>query len=410
VAGIKYLQKIGSKKRCFSVDIKSATDSIPVILSEKIFSILLNPRIVENPDIFCKDIFTILTNRTFSLNNKKIRYGVGQPMGAYASFPLLALTNHVMVQVAAMRAGVKSSRKKDSRGNSSEHFFSEYAIVGDDVVICNEKVAVRYYELLESLDIPISTQKCVDGYGTFEFCHRVVRNGELVSVPSWNSYATSIISQDPVPLMTLYKSYGLEMSYNHLCNFFDRKFIRTACAFEKFSFKEYPQGLAVEVVPANVIGHAVRALEIQEVRNRTTCAPLDTNDKFLNRLNYCINIQKMFKSSKFETKFKPKKIKFREVRLFKVHKKTGEKTGVLDGLFYRKIAKRTPVWDIAHKVIASTFYLNYLYNYKNRKKLYRSSFSIRSGIGLSLKLRAYCMSQKTKWLDDRLLNLDNANN
>jgi len=33
------------------------------------------------------------------------RYSVGQPMGAYSSFPMLALTHHVIVQIAAGRAG-----------------------------------------------------------------------------------------------------------------------------------------------------------------------------------------------------------------------------------------------------------------------------------------------------------------
>jgi hypothetical protein len=409
--GVQYLQKIGKNKECFSVDIKSATDTIPAILSEKIFRILLNPKIVDNPDIFCKDIFQILTNRKFSFEKRNLKYGVGQPMGAYASFPFLALTNHVMVHLAALRAGIYSNMTKN-------YFFSEYAIVGDDVVICNSKVAREYYKVLESFDIPISTQKCVSGVGTFEFCHRIVRNGILQSVPSWNAYAMSHISRDPTPLMTIYRNYGLDLRYGLLRAWFKPKHVRTACAFQEFIFSDIQGGtLSVEIIPSNVIGHAVRSLEIAEIRSRIICEPLSTDDKFLNRLNYCINIQKMFNSSKFGVKFKLKEVVF--TRFFKktfnnkAFKKALEPKSrdesrflvdVTKGSFNRRNSRAVAVWDIAHKVIANTFYLNYLFNYRNQKKFYRRSFTLRGETGSSIRLRSYCMSQKLKWLDDRLLN------
>jgi hypothetical protein len=251
----------------------------------------------------------------------------------------------------------------------------------------------------------------------------VVRLGTLVSVPSWNAYYQSLIARDPVPLLTLFNQYGLEISYQLFCKFFKRKYIRTACAFKEYRFSDIRSGLlAVEAIPANVIGHAVRALEVREIRKRTICIPLETNDKFLDRLNYCITIQSMFKSSKFNAKRKPVTRKFSESYGTKFDKKAMKKLGlteaevsfdthpqlykpIMSGEFLREVSKDIPVWDIAHKVIANTFYLNYLFNYRNQKRLYQKSFSmIRGDSGTSVLLRSYCMSQKAKWLDDRLLN------
>jgi len=409
--GVKYLQKISKGRECFSVDIKSATDTIPMILSKKILSILINSKVVKDPSTFVDDIFAILTDRTFHLENgSTVRYGVGQPMGAYASFPLLAITNHVMVQIAAVRAGIPLVKG----------FFYYYAVVGDDVVICNREVAKQYYLLLEELDIPISKHKCLSMMDSFEFCHRVVVNGVLRSIPSWNSYARALLSKDPTPVMNLCSDYSVVLKFSTLCNFFLRRYIRTACAFREYLFPDLPNGrLAVELIPANVIGHAVRSLEIRDILRKKNNEPIETDDKFLNRLNYCIKIQTMFRDQS-KIKVKPCLVDITPLDTFnkKVIKKDGLDINTLDITLcdrkyitvktskevWRKL-KIKSVWEIAHKVIANTFYLNYINNFLDRKRLYRHSFSTSRGpTGSSLKLRSYCMSQRNKWIDDRLLS------
>jgi len=39
--------------------------------------------------------------------NTRLKYSVGQPMGALSSFAMLGLTHHVIVQIAARRAGIR---------------------------------------------------------------------------------------------------------------------------------------------------------------------------------------------------------------------------------------------------------------------------------------------------------------
>lgn len=94
-------------------------------------------------------------------------------MGSYSSFPLLALTNHLLVNMARILSGKPNKN-------------SGYAIVGDDIVISGKDVADNYIALLEGLGVPINHKKVVIGNGTFEFCRRIVRDRKIESVPSWN--------------------------------------------------------------------------------------------------------------------------------------------------------------------------------------------------------------------------------
>jgi hypothetical protein len=74
-----------------------------------------------------------------------VRYSVGQPMGAYSSWAMLALTHHFIVRVAALRAGLPN--------------FSNYAVLGDDIVIGDDDVASHYQDIMRFLGVGISLHK-----------------------------------------------------------------------------------------------------------------------------------------------------------------------------------------------------------------------------------------------------------
>jgi hypothetical protein len=71
-------------------------------------------------------------------------------MGAYSSFAMLALTHHVIVQVAAMRAGVSKSS-------------IIYMVLGDDGAMANKKVAIQYREIFKLLGMEINPIKGFEG-------------------------------------------------------------------------------------------------------------------------------------------------------------------------------------------------------------------------------------------------------
>ena len=77
-------------------------------------------------------------------------------MGAYSSFAMLALTNHVLVHIA-----INETRQK-----------VPYGVLGDDVAIAGKKVSNLYRELLRQLGVEVNPIKGFDG-GILEFAKQL---------------------------------------------------------------------------------------------------------------------------------------------------------------------------------------------------------------------------------------------
>jgi hypothetical protein len=66
--------------------------------------------------------------------NEYVRYSVGQPMGAYSSWAVFTITHHLVVQYAAYLCGHIT--------------FNDYILLGDDIVIKDNRVANKYITLM----------------------------------------------------------------------------------------------------------------------------------------------------------------------------------------------------------------------------------------------------------------------
>lgn len=162
---IKVLIEKGFKE-FYSFDLSAATDRLPIDLQVQVLGCLFDN----------KEIGTLwkslLVDRDYSLSteefpdaNGEYRYAVGQPMGALSSWAMLALTHHVLVQIAARRSGFKS-------------WFSDYAILGDDVVIANSAVSNAYLFLMETLGVDINLSKSlISKEGSLEFAKKLIIQG-----------------------------------------------------------------------------------------------------------------------------------------------------------------------------------------------------------------------------------------
>jgi len=86
-------------------------------------------------------------------------------MGAYSSFPMLALSHHVIVQIAARRAGYSV-------------WFPNYALLGDDIVIGCPKVAPHYLLIMRDiLGVDINLSKSLQSdIGVLEFAKRLFKD------------------------------------------------------------------------------------------------------------------------------------------------------------------------------------------------------------------------------------------
>lgn len=174
----------------YSLDLKNATDRFPICLQKLVVDSLLTG--------FSGIWSTILVDRAYtaqSLPRKlckhkgqghlrdcpactvKIKYRVGQPMGALSSWAIFSLTHHVVTQMAFRITGTKPI----------------YWMLGDDVVIGHKDTADIYVDILNLLGVDISVQKSVyslDGT-SFEFAKRRYHNGEEATPLSVGSIPAS---------------------------------------------------------------------------------------------------------------------------------------------------------------------------------------------------------------------------
>jgi hypothetical protein len=150
----------------FSFDLSNATDRLPVDLQQQILALIIGP-------VLARAWKGLMVGRKYSHPRVgDLRYAVGQPIGALSSWAMLALTHHVIVQVAANRAGWKG-------------WFPLYALLGDDIVILREDVAREYLSLMRYLGVPINMTKSIQSrVGLLEFAKRVVsaHHGDLSPV------------------------------------------------------------------------------------------------------------------------------------------------------------------------------------------------------------------------------------
>jgi len=171
----------------YSYDLSAATDRLPVVLQQVLLEYVLGPRLA-------KAWVLLLTDRGYRLSPdalvnagvkgeaRNYRYAVGQPMGARSSWAMLALTHHFVVQLAAYRV------------RKLVDWFPAYAVLGDDIVIGDKRVAEEYYRIMvEALGVSINRSKSlVAEVGiSMEFAKRFIWRGQDASPISLKEVAVA---------------------------------------------------------------------------------------------------------------------------------------------------------------------------------------------------------------------------
>jgi hypothetical protein len=144
-----------------SLDLSAATDRFPIHLQEKLISYMYNNK------MFAESWKNILVKRSYGFEGKSYYYSVGQPMGAYSSWAAFTITHHLVVHWSAYLEGYLD--------------FKDYILLGDDIVIKNNKVARRYKSIMNKLGVDISEAKSHVSKDTYEFAKRWIRKGIEIS-------------------------------------------------------------------------------------------------------------------------------------------------------------------------------------------------------------------------------------
>lgn len=138
----------------YSIDLKSATDLIPLTLYEVCLKALLRERTVDLWLSLAADRWFAVPESELiqnHLHGREIRYNRGQPMGMLSSWPAMGIVHHALVLFAAKLAG-KNPRE-----------FWAYRVLGDDNVTGDCQVASKYLEVCERLSVPTSPAKTLEG-------------------------------------------------------------------------------------------------------------------------------------------------------------------------------------------------------------------------------------------------------
>lgn len=367
---LKGIKSLNKKDWWFcSIDLSKATDTIPRHLSFFILEHMVR-HCVTHPKKFVDAVRTVMVSRSFNFEGKSYRYLSGQPMGAYGSFPLMAITNHFITLLSY----------HESFGKVFDYKSHNYAIVGDDLVIsCRNRIDLdkwreKHSQLCKELNLPINHSKSIYGQNSYEFCRRIIVDGHIVSFPSWNSHYQSVKLGDPYSVLQLLLDYDYRIpSYSSLISLrrdtvykrrstvkfiFHKRMVKNLLALTGLKLQGQPK---VEKIPTDVLSHADRCLQIADsvrIFDSDKLLPIKTEDPYLSRLNYNIKI----------------------VRLLSA--------------YYRKYKS---FWLVGSKSRCNVFYLSYIDCYKNAKRIKKRIYKPDYDNGRSFKLRHYSMSSKTLW-------------
>lgn len=169
---LKPLKVLVARKyhRYFSYDLTAATDRLPVLLQELILQPMLGFHEARTWRQLLVDRFYWFSKKLPGKGKVSylFRYKVGQPMGALSSWAMLALTHHFIVQLCWWRLGWRRP-------------FEDYAVLGDDIVICNNKVAKEYLRVMDLLGVECNLSKSLVSRHSLEFAKRYYFKGEDLS-------------------------------------------------------------------------------------------------------------------------------------------------------------------------------------------------------------------------------------
>jgi len=132
-------------RNLYSFDLKSATDRWPLSVIHDLMSMMWGPSLASSMVNGALGLNTFLLGKPLVRTLREVSFLAGQALGFYGSWSLFALSHHYVVWMAARRAYPDRLIP-----------FWDYAILGDDVVIGDAKVAQQYTLLLGELGVSIS--------------------------------------------------------------------------------------------------------------------------------------------------------------------------------------------------------------------------------------------------------------
>ena len=161
-------RKLSSRNEMFAVDLSDATNQFPLSVQ---LNVLRDVKGVTEQDI---DLFeTLATAPWYSPTHGLIQWSKGQPLGLYPSFGVFALTHGLLM----------TSLERELNLREGDNF----RVLGDDIVISDLSLYLRYREALKDLEIDVSEDKTLRSSQATEFGGRVIVPGHIIVLGKWRT-------------------------------------------------------------------------------------------------------------------------------------------------------------------------------------------------------------------------------
>lgn len=269
----KFLNKY-KNEYFYSFDLSAATDRLPLSIQQSILSILL-----ENKD-YGYVWGHLLVGRDYHLTYKrisyKVRYNVGQPMGALSSWAMLALTHHLIVQYCAFLAYRKFS------------LFTKYIVLGDDIVIADKAVAsVYHYIMTTTFSVKINLAKGLMSPHSLEFAKRFYVKGEDWSPLSlkefsafqstWSSFTGAVarLSLTPSQILSVMGKGNIAKGSSSSVMYYLAKFL----SFSLSLYNPKDPTIFIKTLFPNSDSEDLRDFLIKSIIRSKKCKMMDTLEK-----------------------------------------------------------------------------------------------------------------------------------
>lgn len=145
-----------------SVDLSSATDHFPLSLQ------MVALRAIYG-DVNSVKLFEEISRANWKSPIGDLQWKKGQPLGLYPSFASFTLTHGLLLRHLA--------------GSWQNQFF----IVGDDVVILDNSLYVKYIDMLERMSCPWSSDKSLSSSSLAEFAGKIITPSRVIPQMKWRT-------------------------------------------------------------------------------------------------------------------------------------------------------------------------------------------------------------------------------
>lgn len=139
-----------------SIDLSDATNNFPMSIQMAVLN-ELSPKWVR----YVRGFEYVARSIWVTPEGDHFQWSVGQPLGLYPSFASFALAHNFLLEDLCIKNGISFR-------------YPPYAIIGDDVVIWNDRLAEAYHQTMASMQVPISLHKSLVSNTVAEFGGRVI--------------------------------------------------------------------------------------------------------------------------------------------------------------------------------------------------------------------------------------------